>query len=295
MEQISGNINEYDGPICLIGKNGVGKSSLVSANFDNVEFVYLPTSTAKSLLGDEDYKPGYISSLENGVKENRTTALYLEKPDTSEHFKNISTLLGKKGKWKIPDKTKVFIASNKKISNRLIGLKPLELTVHNPSTWWIKRAILNGIEPSIITFVSMYQDEFNAFPLTPYKWEKASLHLQKSGDYESLKALLGNECYERFRKIIFETKTLSVNDVLNGLYDEEYINSLTDIDKKRTMYNLLTVSEEDFGKVHEFIRKFLGENLSLKFDKLWCCDLIPRINIVSKNRALDSLIKGALK
>ena len=216
------------------------------------------------------------------------------------------------GKWKLPENARIVAAGND-LNDSLAANEMSEplfnrfahVYINTTVDSWLKWAITPNTEykrldykkeepetkihPAIYAYIA-YKSYSNIDVLrTPYngekpnadprKWEMASKVLYKTKKPEMLRSLIGEELtkdFIEFTKMI----EISVEDVINGNYDEEVIKNMDISEKYATAIGLLSVKEENFELVRNFMKK-VGEESRAVFDSLWANGDEKRLELIA--------------
>lgn len=101
----------------------------------------------------------------------------------------------------------------------------------------------------------------------PRKWEMASKFLYATGKPEMLRALIGEELTRDFVAFV-KRPVITIDDVLNGNYNEKYLECMDTSEKFATAVGLSSVEMKHFVKVREFMEK-IGAEPRATFESLW--------------------------
>ena len=112
----------------------------------------------------------------------------------------------------------------------------------------------------------------------PRKWEMASKVLYKTNNPKMLKGLIGEDLTFDFIEFT-KTKVITLEDVLNGNYDENIFNELSMAERYSTTISLSNVDLEYVEVVRSFIEK-LGSEFTALFDLLWINNNDERMIII---------------
>ena len=108
----------------------------------------------------------------------------------------------------------------------------------------------------------------------------ASKMLYQTGNAKMLRALIGEELTNEFVAFCNQ-RVISLEDVINGKYTEEEVESLNTAERYATTTALLQVDEENMLIVREFVKKLKAEFLSI-FDALWTKDDEKRLELLAE-------------
>ena len=136
----------------------------------------------------------------------------------------------------------------------------IKTTVEN----WLEWACENNIHPAIYTYIAYKKEkalrsEYNGEKpnADPRKWEMASKMLYTTKNPRMLRALVGEEITKEFVNFCNQ-KVITLNDVINGDYDDTDIEALNVAEIYATVMGLSLVDEENYLTVRNFVLK-LGE------------------------------------
>ena len=101
----------------------------------------------------------------------------------------------------------------------------------------------------------------------PRKWEMASRILYQTKNPTLIKALVGEEITEDFC-MFCNQRTISLEEVIAGIYDETTLQNMSSDEKWATVVSLSNVDEEHFEIVRKFLNNTTPELITL-FDTLW--------------------------
>ena len=152
---------------------------------------------------------------------------------------------------------------------------------------WLKWANENNIHPAIFAFIAYTREKALRSKYTgerpnsdPRKWEMASKILYKTRSAKMLRALIGEDLTNQF--IVFcNQRVISLEDVIDGNYKEEEVESLNTAERYATTIALLQVDEENMITVREFVKKLKAEYLSI-FDAFWVKDNEKRLELLAE-------------
>ena len=91
--------------------------------------------------------------------------------------------------------------------------------------------------------------------------------LYKTGSPEMLRALVGEDITREFVKFCNQ-KVITLDDVINGNYNDKDIQELNTAERYATIMGLSCVSEENLEVVRDFAN-ILGKEFKTIFDSLW--------------------------
>ena len=296
-EEIIKGAIESDVAVFLHGNSSEGKSARIKTLDKNAIMIYLCNATPDSLNGKSvynsitnemiDIKPTWLIKLESICEKEPDKNHILFFDELTNALPSIqgiafNIILGKEvnGKWKLPDNARVVAAGNEmeeSISANKLS-KPLfnrfaHVYIKTTTPSWIKWASENNIHPAIISYIaytngSSLRSEYTGEKpnADPRKWEMASKILYKTGKPEMIRALVGNEITKEFCHFC-KTKTITLNDIINGNITEEMLN-MDIAEKYITVGSLTNIDIKYYEVVKCFIEKLGQEYLSL-FNLLW--------------------------
>ena len=288
---------ESDVAVFLHGNSSEGKSARIKTLDKDAVMIYLCNATPDSLNGKSvynsitnemiDIKPTWLIKLESICEKepDKNHILFFDEltnalPSIQGIAFNIILDKEVNGKWKLPDNARVVAAGNEmeeSISANKLS-KPLfnrfaHVYIKTTTSSWIKWASENNIHPAIISYIAYTNGKALRSEYTgekpnadPRKWEMASKVLYKTGKPEMIRALVGNEITKEFCHFC-KTKTITLNDIVNGNITEEMLN-MDIAEKYITVGSLTNIDIKYYEVVKCFIEKLGKEYLSL-FNLLW--------------------------
>ena len=221
---------------------------------------------------------------------------------------------GKDGLWPLPDNTVVVAAGNESAGN--LAAYPLTNALFrrfshiyyevDKQSWLDWATGINKItkqehvehdstprariHPAIVAFVmsrddgilNQELDEENPHIVTdPRKWEIASNVLYSTKNPKALVPAIGEELTADFTDFV-QNIQLSVEDIVNGRYDESVFLEMA-VDKKlSTIVGLITDDEKNLGIIRGFISKHLGKEMLATYDSLWIRNDPERAQIIAE-------------
>ena len=265
-------------------------------------------------------KPSWLDELEEKAKSepDKIHILFLDELTNASPMmqaKAYGIVFDKKvaGKWKLPENVRVVAAGNElsdsSVANEMA--EPLydrfaHLNIETDVGSWLDWAVTDDdeyvrldykkideenrpkIHPAILAFIiykgeSVLETPFNSEKPTPHanprRWEMASKMLYESNNPNALKSIIGDVLVSDFIEFC-KIPTITIEDVINGNYTDEDLKM--NIGKKfATMAGLLSVDEEHFKIVREFVKK-LGPEMLKKFDLEWTNGDFDRLEILQE-------------
>ena len=204
------------------------------------------------------------------------------------------------GKWKLPENARIAAAGNdmgdsisanelsEPLFNRFAHVY-IETTAQDWLEWaakpkeiyekldYIKEEEQAKIHPSVYAYIAYKSSKGDEVLRTPYdgkkpnadprKWEMASKVLYSAKQPEMLRALIGEDLTKDFTQFC-KQQAISIEDVLNGNYDECEIKEMNVSEKYMTAVGLSAVNEENLEEVRNFVAK-MGEEILATFDNMW--------------------------
>ncbi len=207
------------------------------------------------------------------------------------------------GMWSLPKNAGVIAAGNEideSISANELA-EPLfsrfgHIYISDNLKEWLDWAVNNNIHPAIIAYMTFtngvnLRTKYNGITpnADPRKWEMASKVLYETSNVSLLNGLIGEEVTKSF--IAFcKTKTISLEDVINGNYDDNAF--VMDTNQKYvTALSLSRVDINNFEKVYNFMVKVGEEPLAL-FENLWAKNDQDRLEKLREIKELRRLQRG---
>ena len=308
--------------VFLHGKSSEGKSARVKQIDPDCIIIYLRNATPESLNGKSvynsktgemiDIKPTWLKKLEEKCEKypDKYHIVFFDEitnalPSIQGIAFNIVLDREVNGIWQLPNNARIVAAGNEMkdslAANKLA--EPLfnrfahvyiKTTVEN----WLEWACENNIHPAIYTYIAYKKEkalrsEYNGEKpnADPRKWEMASKMLYTTKNPRMLRALVGEEITKEFVNFCNQ-KVITLNDVINGDYDDTDIEALNVAEIYATVMGLSQVDEENYLTVRNFVLK-LGEEPCAIFDSLWSRGNEEKLEIVAETRLANK--KGGLK
>ena len=307
--------------VFLHGPSSEGKSARVKQIDPTCEIIYLRNASPESLNGKSvynastgemiDVKPSWLKKLEDKCEQEpeRLHVLFLDEitnalPSIQGIAFNIVLDREVNGIWKLPENARIVAAGNDMkdslAANQLA--EPLfnrfaHVYIKTTTESWLKWASENNIHPAIYAYIaykngetlrSKYDGEFpNA---DPRKWEMASKMLYKTQNPKMLRALVGEDITNEFVKFCNQ-RVITLDDVLNGNYDELEIAALNTAERYATTMGLSRVDEQNLEKVINFT-KMLGNEFKTIFYALWTHGDEKRLEIIAEAKLAEAEVGG---
>ena len=307
--------------VFLHGPSSEGKSARVKQIDPTCEIIYLRNASPESLNGKSvynastgemiDVKPSWLKKLEAKCEQEpeRLHVLFLDEitnalPSIQGIAFNIVLDREVNGIWKLPENARIVAAGNDMkdslAANQLA--EPLfnrfaHVYIKTTTESWLKWASENNIHPAIYAYIaykngetlrSKYDGEFpNA---DPRKWEMASKMLYKTQNPKMLRALVGEDITNEFVKFCNQ-RVITLDDVLNGNYDELEIAALNTAERYATTMGLSRVDEQNLEKVINFT-KMLGNEFKTIFYALWTHGDEKRLEIIAEAKLAEAEVGG---
>ena len=307
---------ETDIAAFLHGRSSEGKSARVKQIDPDCTIIYLRNATPESLNGKSvynaatgemiDIKPTWLKKLEEkcAKEPKKLHILFFDEitnalPSIQGSAFNIILEKEVDGKWHLPENARIVAAGNE-MSDSLAAnqlAEPLfnrfaHIYIETTVEKWLKWASKKNIHPAIFSFITYKREKALRSKYTgekpnadPRKWEMASKMLYKTGNAKMLRALIGEELTNEFVAFCNQ-RVISLEDVINGNYTEEEVESLNTAERYATTIALLQVDEENMLIVREFIKKLKAEFLSI-FDALWTKDDEKRLELLAEAKLTE--------
>lgn len=307
--------------VFLHGPSSEGKSARVKQIDPTCEIIYLRNASPESLNGKSvynastgemiDVKPSWLKKLEAKCEQEpeRLHVLFLDEitnalPSIQGIAFNIVLDREVNGIWKLPENARIVAAGNDMkdslAANQLA--EPLfnrfaHVYIKTTTESWLKWASEHNIHPAIYAYIaykngetlrSKYDGEFpNA---DPRKWEMASKMLYKTQNPKMLRALVGEDITNEFVKFCNQ-RVITLDDVLNGNYDELEIAALNTAERYATTMGLSRVDEQNLEKVINFT-EMLGNEFKAIFYALWTHGDEKRLEIIAEAKLAEAEVGG---
>jgi len=307
-------------PVFLHGASSEGKSARVKQIDPKLVKLSLAGITPEKLNGRsvynsvkdvmEDKKPTWLERLE-GVcvsEPDKNHILFLD--ELSNALPSIQGMVYHlvldrevNDRWPLPDNARIVLAGNE-MKDSLAANKVVEPLFNRCAHVYIKTSLFNWlvwasrnkIHPSIISFMSYkngqtLRSKFDGEKpnADPRKWEMASKVLYSTGQPEMIRSLVGEEITREFCEFC-NRKVITLDNVLKGKYDDEYLNNLNTAEKYATVVGLLCVDNDNVEVVRNFVRNLGGEFVSV-FDSIWSSGSDERLEIIAEMRMKQKVKK----
>lgn len=248
-----------------------------------------------------DIKPIWLKRLEEKCKKepDRYHIVFLDGitnvlPSIQEIAFNIALDRKVNGMWKLPENTRIVVAGNDMENTLAENPKAEQLLnkfahVHINTTVdsLLELTIENKIHPAIYSYIAYKKGELlisecdDKNPIEDLqKWENASKILYATNRPEMLRALVGKDITRDFIEFCSQV-VITVEDVINEYYSEEFVKSLSAAEKYATTMGLLHVDEANFEKVREFVY-YIGMEFGTQFDALWSYENESRLKMLQE-------------
>jgi len=307
-------------PVFLHGPSSEGKSARVKQIDSKLIKLSLAGITPEKLNGRsvynslkdtmEDKKPTWLERLEKicTLEPDKNHVLFLD--EISNALPSIQGMVYHlvldrevNDRWRLPSNARIVLAGNEMkdslAANRIV--EPLfnrcaHVYIKTSLFNWLVWASRNKIHPSIISFMSYkngqtLRSKFDGEKpnADPRKWEMASKVLYSTGQPEMIRSLVGEEITREFCEFC-NRKVITLDNVLKGKYDDEYLNNLNTAEKYATVVGLLCVDNDNVEVVRNFVRNLGGEFVSV-FDSIWSSGSDERLEIIAEMRMKQKVKK----
>ena len=303
--------------VFLHGPSSEGKSARVKQIDPTCEIIYLRNASPESLNGKSvynastgemiDVKPSWLKKLEAKCEQEPEIlhVLFLDEitnalPSIQGIAFNIVLDREVNGIWKLPDNARIVAAGNDMkdslAANQLA--EPLfnrfaHVYIKTTTESWLKWASEHNIHPAIYAYIAYkngqtLRSEYNGeYPnADPRKWEMASKMLYKTQNPKMLRALVGEDITNEFVKFCNQ-RVITLDDVLNGNYDELEIASLNTAERYATTMGLSRVDEQNLENVRDFAG-MLGNEFKAIFETLWTHGDEKRLEIIAEAKLAEA-------
>ena len=307
--------------VFLHGPSSEGKSARVKQIDPTCEIIYLRNASPESLNGKSvynastgemiDVKPSWLKKLEAKCEQEpeRLHVLFLDEitnalPSIQGIAFNIVLDREVNGIWKLPENARIVAAGNDMkdslAANQLA--EPLfnrfaHVYIKTTTESWLKWASENNIHPAIYAYIAYKNGEtlrskYNGESpnADPRKWEMASKMLYKTQNPKMLRALVGEDITNEFVKFCNQ-RVITLDDVLNGNYDELEIAALNTAERYATTMGLSRVDEQNLEKVINFT-EMLGNEFKAIFVALWTHGDEKRLEIIAEAKLAEAEVGG---
>ena len=315
-EEIIAGAIESGVAVFLHGASSEGKSARVLQIDPECEIIYLRNASPESLNGKavydqstgemKDIPPTWFKKLQKRCDEHpeKTHIVFFDEitnamPSIQGIAFNIVLNREVNGIWKLPDNARVVAAGNDMkdslAANQLA--EPLfnrfaHVYIKTTTKAWLKWARNHNIHPAIYAFMcykkgSPLRSKYTGVlpNADPRKWEMASRMLEATHQPEMIRSLVGEEITREF--VDFCNKPiLTIDDVIEGRYNERTFEQLETPSKYSTVVELANVDEANLETVRRFIGK-LGPEYESMFDLLWARENPERKQILSEIKLID--------
>ncbi len=296
-------------PVFLHGASSEGKSARVKQIDPKLIKLSLAGITPEKLNGRsvynsvkdimEDKKPTWLERLEEICVSEPDLNHILFLDELSNALPSIQGMVYHlvldrevNDRWKLPDNARIVLAGNE-MKDSLAANKVVEplfnrcahVYIKTDLKDWLIWASQNKIHPSIISFMIYTKGKYLRSKFDgekpnadPRKWEMASKILYKTKKPEMIRALVGEKITHEFCKFC-NTKIISLDDVLNGNYDYNYLSMLDETEKYAIVVELCNVDIDNLEVVRKFLNN-LGEGYLTTFDLIYCFDKKEKMDAI---------------
>ena len=298
-------------PVFLHGASSEGKSARVKQIDPKLIKLSLAGITPEKLNGRsvynslkdtmEDKKPTWLERLESicSSKPDLNHILFLD--EISNALPSIQGMVYHlvldrevNDRWPLPDNARIVLAGNE-MKDSLAANKVVEplfnrcahVYIKTRLSDWLIWASENKIHPSIYSFMvytngRALRSNFNGEKpnADPRKWEMASKVLYSTGQPEMIRSLVGEEITREFCEFCNQ-KVITLDDVLKGNYDNNFISNLNTAEKYATVVGLSYVNKDNLEVVRDFV-SVLGQEFISVFDSIWCSGNEERLEIIAE-------------
>jgi len=298
-------------PVFLHGASSEGKSARVKQIDPKLIKLSLAGITPEKLNGRsvynslkdtmEDKKPTWLERLECicASEPSENHILFLD--ELSNALPSIQGMVYHlvldrevNDRWKLPDNARIVLAGNE-MKDSLAANKVVEplfnrcahVYIKTRLSDWLIWASENKIHPSIYSFMiykngAALRSKFDGEKpnADPRKWEMASKVLYSTGQPEMIRSLVGEEITREFCEFCNQ-KVITLDDVLKGNYDNNFISNLNTAEKYATVVGLSYVNKDDLEIVRDFVDE-LGQEFVSVFDSIWCSGNEERLEIIAE-------------
>ena len=298
-------------PVFLHGASSEGKSARVKRIDPKLIKLSLAGITPEKLNGRsvynslrdtmEDKKPTWLERLESicSSKPDENHILFLD--EISNALPSIQGMVYHlvldrevNDRWPLPDNARIVLAGNE-MKDSLAANKVVEplfnrcahVYIKTDLKDWLIWASENNIHPSIYSFMvytngRALRSNFNGEKpnADPRKWEMASKVLYSTGQPEMIRSLVGEEITREFCEFCNQ-KVITLDDVLKGNYDNNFISNLNTAEKYATVVGLSYVNKDNLEIVRDFVNN-LGQEFVSVFDSIWCSGNEERLELIAE-------------
>jgi hypothetical protein len=124
-----------------------------------------------------------------------------------------------------------------------------------------------SLHPTLYAFLAYKSKDTSDINSRKVIWDLASKIIYETNDYELLVSILGYSTAKELATFC-KQKVISVKDIINDNYDEEYFN-ISCSQKYATIAKLINIDYYNLEKVRNFVIK-LGKEYVDMFDMMWC-------------------------
>jgi len=298
-------------PVFLHGASSEGKSARVKQIDPKLVKLSLAGITPEKLNGRsvynslkdtmEDKKPTWLERLENICASEPDINHILFLDELSNALPSIQGMVYHlvldrevNDRWSLPDNARIVLAGNE-MKDSLAANKVVEplfnrcahVYIKTRLSDWLIWASETGIHPSIYSFMvytngRALRSNFNGEKpnADPRKWEMASKVLYSTGQPEMIRSLVGEEITREFCEFCNQ-KVITLDDVLKGNYDNNFISNLNTAEKYATVVGLSYVNKDNLEIVRDFVNN-LGQEFVSVFDSIWCSGNEERLEIIAE-------------
>ena len=296
-------------PVFLHGASSEGKSARVKQIDPKLVKLSLAGITPEKLNGRsvynsvkdvmEDKKPTWLERLEDvcSSEPDKNHILFLDElsnalPSIQGMVYHLVLEREVNDRWSLPDNARIVLAGNE-MKDSLAANKVVEplfnrcahVYIKTDLKDWLIWASQNKIHPSIISFMIYTKGKYLRSKFDgekpnadPRKWEMVSKVLYKVKKPEMIRALVGENIAREFCKFC-NTKIISLDDVLNGNYDYNYLSMLDETEKYAIVVELCNVDIDNLEVVRKFLSN-LGEGYLTTFDLIYCFDKKEKMDAI---------------
>ncbi|MGM9850151.1 MAG: ATP-binding protein [Bacilli bacterium] len=298
-------------PVFLHGASSEGKSARVKQIDPKLIKLSLAGITPEKLNGRsvynslrdtmEDKKPTWLERLESICSSEPDLNHILFLDEISNALPSIQGMVYHlvldrevNDRWKLPDNARIVLAGNE-MKDSLAANKVVEplfnrcahVYIKTRLSDWLIWASETGIHPSIYSFMvykngAALRSKFDGEKpnADPRKWEMASKVLYSTGQPEMIRSLVGEEITREFCEFCNQ-KVITLDDVLKGNYDNNFISNLNTAEKYATVVGLSYVNKDNLEIVRDFVNN-LGQEFVSVFDSIWCSGNEERLEIIAE-------------
>ena len=254
----------------------------------------------------KDLKPKWLENLEKKCEDGKHHVLYFKNfldinPEIQNDAIEIASDRLVNGTWPLPDNAKVIISGFEKgveyswadSANDLFHV----IEVKNKYADWFNWALENNIHPLIYFWAkckeydAIENRQMEQFELScSIEWLRASGQLYIDEKLSLITPLIDYEIVKEMDKLCNQN-VLPMDAIINGDYNEEYLNGMSFDEKCATMIKVILLTDEDnVLQVREFVRNLDEEYLPV-FDKLWAKEDSNRKEMINDLKIFGSKTK----